>query len=72
MDLVFLFALNMSTGSKARCFLPSSVYTCVLHVVLVCVVIVCADETLSLSVAELGRDALSVQAAPHDPGISLQ
>lgn len=39
---------------------------------LVCVVIVCADETLSLCVAELGRDALSVQAAPHDPGASLQ
>lgn len=32
----------------------------------------CADETLSLCVAELGRDALSVQAAPHDPGASLQ
>ena len=39
---------------------------------LVGVVIVCADETLWLCVAELGRDALSIQAAPHDPGASLQ
>lgn len=36
------------------------------------VVIVCADETLWLCVAELGRDALSIQAAPHDPGTGLQ
>lgn len=33
---------------------------------------VCADETLWLCVAELGRDALSIQAAPHDPGAGLQ
>lgn len=38
----------------------------------VCVVIVCADGTLLLCVAELGWDALSIQAAPHDPGTSLQ
>lgn len=30
-----------------------------------------ADGTLFLCVAELGRDALSVQAAPHDPGFGL-
>lgn len=34
--------------------------------------VVCADETLWLCVAELGRDALSIQAAPHDPGAGLQ
>lgn len=55
-----------------RCFLPGPKYTHTLYVMVVCVVIVCADETLSLSVAELGRNALSVQAAPHDPGASLQ
>lgn len=43
-----------------------------IYVVVACVVIVCADGTLSLCVAELGRDALSLQAAPHDPGASLQ
>lgn len=31
-----------------------------------------ADETLWLCVAELGRDALPIQAAPHDPGAGLQ
>lgn len=36
------------------------------------VLLVCADETLWLCVAELGRDALSIQAAPHDPGTGLQ
>lgn len=36
------------------------------------ILLVCADETLWLCVAELGRDALSIQAAPHDPGAGLQ
>lgn len=36
------------------------------------ILLVCADETLLLCVAELGRDALSIQAAPHDPGAGLQ
>lgn len=36
------------------------------------ILLVCADKTLWLCVAELGRDALSIQAAPHDPGAGLQ
>lgn len=32
----------------------------------------CADQTFWLCIAELGWDALSIQAAPHDPGTSLQ
>lgn len=49
------------------CYSTHTLYVMVAHVV-----IVCADKTLSLAVAELGRDALSVQAAPHDPGAGLQ
>lgn len=36
------------------------------------IIIFCADQTFWLCVAELGWDALSIQAAPHDPGTSLQ
>lgn len=32
----------------------------------------CADQMFWLCVAELGWNALSIQAAPHDPGASLQ
>lgn len=61
---MFLSDLNKSTSCQVALIL--------VHKTLAGVVMARADETLLLCVAELGRDALSVQAAPHDPGAGLQ